>query len=102
MAPPNFIQRNHTYEVPQVGYHRCFPIESVDSDTFKGKSAGTKGLLMIEPNCKILLSVETFLDNGMVGVFVEKFDTVGNPKEPFGALINRDTLVQLIQKPERY
>ena len=100
--PTNFIQRNHTYEVPHAGHHRTYPIQAVDGDTFKGKLAGTKGWLVIEPNCKVLISVELFLDGGMVGIFVEKFNSLGSPKEPFGAIIDKEILLQLIQKPDRY
>ena len=100
--PTSFIQRNHVYEVPQVGYHRTIPIEAIDDNTFKDKKNGIKGWLMLEPNCKILISIAIFLDNGMIGAFVEKYDAYGKPREPYGILITRDDFLQAIQKPEKY
>lgn len=100
--PASFIQRNHTYEVPRSGYYRTIPIEAVDGDTFKDKSRGTKGLLMIEPNSRVFLMIQSFLDDGRIGVFVEKHDKFDRPMEPFGILIERDNLMQLIEQPDRY
>lgn len=97
-----FLNRNHTYEVTKVGYARTVPIEAVDEDTFEGKKAGCKGLIFIGANEKILISVEAFLDSDRIGILVEKFDINDKSTSAFGAIIERDDLLQVIKKPGQY